>query len=176
MPSNASSDESTLPNSTTYFPAGLLNWAGHRGGGVRRLFDDKSGRPGGAVIETNLVARLHQWAASFASESSQTPRVVMLVGGPGNGKTEAVEATLLKLDEALGCYGRLISELAAAFHPEEGHAVPRCVSIEVGDISTRKLRLDVVQDASVGSDGLPPARLLVADCIGGSGEDGGPGA
>ena len=37
------------------FPEGLLDWSGSRSGGVRRLFDDKSGRPGGIVIETPLI-------------------------------------------------------------------------------------------------------------------------
>src|ERR1700732_4362919 len=81
------------------FPSGLLDWAGHRGGGVRRLFDPSSGRPGEAVFETNLLSRLREWARRIATAEQGTPRVVLLVGAPGNGKTEAVEATIGELDE-----------------------------------------------------------------------------
>ncbi len=54
-PTISSSD---IAKGTSLFPAGLLDWAGHRGGGVRRLFDENSGRPAGEVIETMLLARL----------------------------------------------------------------------------------------------------------------------
>ena len=40
------------------FPAGLQDWTGNRSGGVRRLFDDTSGRPGDTVLTTNLLDRL----------------------------------------------------------------------------------------------------------------------
>ena len=45
------------------FPAQLLNWAGNRSGGVRRLFDELSGRPSATVFRTNLLARIQQWCA-----------------------------------------------------------------------------------------------------------------
>lgn len=83
------------------YPSGLLQWAGHHSGGARRLFDERSGRPTGNVLATNLLSRLRRWASSFGSSSDGSPRVVILVGGPGNGKTEAVESTLGWLDESL---------------------------------------------------------------------------
>lgn len=165
MPGDTRDDNSVLAQNPTSFPSALLDWAGNRGGGVRRLFDDGSGRPGGVVIETNLVSRLKRWAASVAVEGLSTPRIVMLVGGPGNGKTEAIEATLSELDRELACDGQLIQQLAAAFHPKMGQAVPRRVSVEVRAVCSpgRQLLLDVVQDASVGADGVSPAELLVAE-------------
>ena len=148
------------------YPAGLLDWAGNRGGGVRRLFDPSSGRPGEEVFETNLLCRLRDWARRIAMADNGAPRVVLLVGGPGNGKTEAVEATIEELDKALNCSGALIAELATFYHPPEGKAVPRLVAVNAGATShpARGLRIEVVQDASVGAQGSKsPAILLVEE-------------
>nr|WP_249803750.1 zeta toxin family protein [Bradyrhizobium sp. 21] len=144
----------------------MLDWAGHRGGGVRRLFDPSSGRPGEAVFETNLLSRLRDWAQRIAAAEQGTPRVVLLVGGPGNGKTEAVEATIGDLDVALNCRGALVEELAKSYHPPQGKAVPRLVAVDAGAASqpVRDLRIEVVQDASVGGQGNhTPAMLLVQE-------------
>lgn len=150
--------------STRPFPVGLLDWAGHRGGGVRRMFDTGSGRPGNEIFETNLLSRLRQWARRVADGDTSAPRVVLLVGGPGNGKTEAVEATIEELDEALGCGGRLVTSLSGFFRPPSGIPVPRLVAIEAGQLACppRDLKIDVVQDASVGREGerSPPSLLV----------------
>lgn len=93
------------------FPVELLNWAGHRGGGVKRLFYTKSGRPSGEIIHTRLLTRLGEWATAIPSAVLGSPRVVLLVGGPGNGKTEAVEFTIHSIDAALGLSGVLVQNL-----------------------------------------------------------------
>ncbi len=149
---------------TARYPAQLLEWAGNRSGGVRRPFDEGSGRPGEQVFRTNLLARLEQWCSEIGSALSHAPRVVLLVGGPGNGKTEAIETTMGWLDAALGCEGALFAELATHFRPEEGK-VPRMISVDAGVHASpaRALRLSIVQDASsvAGSTGRTPAGLLV---------------
>ena len=145
------------------FPSGLLDWAGNRSGGVRRLFDAHSGRPGKAVFETNLLHRLRAWVERVARCEPDAPRMVLLVGGPGNGKTEAVEATAEQLDVALNCDGALLSALSTAYHPSSG-IVDRVVRIDAGSLAmpSRKLDLSIVADASVsGARGDTPARLLV---------------
>mgnify|MGYP000161318324 CR=1 FL=1 len=155
-------------NPAPAFPAQLLDWAGNRSGGVRRPFDESSGRPGGQqVFKTNLLAKLHDWCTEIGAGGQSAPRVVMLVGGPGNGKTEAVETTMGWLDTALGCGGRLVGELAKAFQPGQGK-VPRRVSIGVGALARPErpgLRLSVVQDASVvaGTSGRSAAALLLEE-------------
>jgi hypothetical protein len=144
------------------FPSGLLEWAGNRGGGVRRLFDPRSGRPGEAIFETNLLQRLRNWVERLARCDPDTPQVVLLVGGPGNGKTEAIETTVEQLDVALGCDGALMMGLATAYHPSSG-IVDRVVSIDAGSLATppRELALSLVADASVG--GRSAASLLVTE-------------
>jgi hypothetical protein len=155
----------TPTKDATPYPAGLLDWAGHRGGGVRRLFDKNSGRPGEAIFETNLLHRLRGWTKEIANQSTTAPRVVLLVGGPGNGKTEAVETTIAELDQALGAGGQVGDTLKVAFHPPAGEPVPRLVTIDAGSVASppRQLRLDVVQDASVGGRGGRSAAMALVD-------------
>lgn len=146
------------------FPAQLLSWAGNRSGGVRRLFDEQSGRPGEAVFRTNLLSRLQQWCADIGSGKEGTPRVVLLVGGPGNGKTEAIETTMVSLDGTLGCDGKLVAALQSAFAPD-GQKVPRTITVDVGALAStpRTIPLSIVQDASVVSGGLTHASLLLQE-------------
>jgi hypothetical protein len=147
------------------FPAQLLNWAGNRSGGVRRLFDASSGRPGKDVFETNLLHRLEAWAGSIASGPDSAPRILLLVGGPGNGKTEAIESTVGWLDAALGANGKLEGELRKSFFPPEGAAVPRLVRVETAGLGSGLPRLDlsIVQDATavVHSAGKQAPQILL---------------
>lgn len=146
------------------FPAQLLNWAGNRSGGVRRLFDNSSGRPGGTVYQTNLLHLLKSWAESIAA-GQEVPRILLLIGGPGNGKTEAIESTVGWIDQALCAGGELSDALRASFFPSDGAAVPRLVRIDARaqGLSPRPLALSIVQDASavVGANGKQASQLLL---------------
>lgn len=134
----------------TRFPREFIEWAGHHSGGVKRLFDDLSGRPGRELLRTNLITRLEAWASDVASGRPGTPRILLLVGGPGNGKTEAIEHTIKCLDDSLGAGGRLVSRLAREFHPPGDTLVPRTVRMDAGVMAlpARELDLSIVQDAS----------------------------
>lgn len=151
----------------TSFPAALVDWAGHHSGGVKRLLDKDSGQPNKQLLRTNLLARLQDWSKRLPVESASIPRIVLLVGGPGNGKTEAIESTIHWLDSSLDCEGRLIDELSAAFHPSVGFAVPRLVSVNAGRLakSNTSLSLDIVQDASAtaGHEGSTASVLLIEE-------------
>lgn len=153
--------QGTLPP----FPRALVDWAGNHSGGVKRLFDSNSGRPARDLLKTNLLARLESWAASLAAGDSSCPRVVLLVGGPGNGKTEAIESTIRWLDANLQCEGRLVDELDRSFHRTGG--IPRVVTADAGILSrkSRELHLKIVQDASatVGREGVSAASLLIEE-------------
>lgn len=158
---------SSTPSGSPQFPKDLVDWAGHHSGGVKRLFDDNSGRPGKSLLRTNLLAKLESWSQQVAAGAPETPRLLLLVGGPGNGKTEAIESTIKWLDEGLACQGRLIQVLIDAFHPQSGQAVARKVEIDAGKIAghARPLELSIVQDASAtaGSEGKSAPRLLIEE-------------
>lgn len=147
------------------YPAQLLNWSGNRSGGVRRLFDPSSGRPGEGVFETNLLHRLEDWARATAVSPGTVPRILLLVGGPGNGKTEAIESTVSWLDEARGADGALIDKLRESFSPADGSFAPRLIRVDASAIGLGRTAfgLSIVQDASavVGTAGRQAAQLLL---------------
>jgi len=154
------------------FPAQLLNWAGNRSGGVRRPFDEGSGRPasggrGNGIFGTNLLVRLESWCKQIG-KGITAPRLILLVGGPGNGKTEAIENTLAWLDDALGCGGSLVDVLSSKFRPVVG-MVPRVISVDAGGHATPSregLDLSIVQDATVRTAEKSAAELLLEELEG----------
>lgn len=146
------------------YPAGLVEWSG-QSRGVRKLFYDSSGRPCRAVIETPLLTRVRDWAQSVVSDNT-SPRCLLLVGGPGNGKTEAIEALVRHIDEVLVANGKLVDEFSATYSGKNGTAIPRLVSAGLPDNVGKRSAICVVQDASVNdamSPGKSAAELLVGD-------------
>lgn len=154
---------------TPDFPQDLLEWSGHHAGGVKRLFDSESGRPGKQLLRTGLISRLENWASKLASGVPNTPRILLLVGGPGNGKTEAIEHTIFCIDDGMVARGNLLNELSKSFHPPHGQAVPRVISVDAGSLAAtpRELQLAIVQDASVtaGFEGRPAPELLIEELL-----------
>jgi hypothetical protein len=135
------------------FPAGLLKWAGHHGGGVKRPFHAGSGRPTGEHVETPVIARLRAWADALLAAPAITPTAVLLVGGPGNGKTDAVEVLIEYLDKGLRAEGRLVDECSRIYAATDGRLAPRQASITLQQLSVElppglPQRLCIIQDAS----------------------------
>src|SRR5690606_3863297 len=124
------------------YPVGLLDWAGHRRGGVKKPFDNTSGRPNGVVIHTRLTRKIDEWILNLNKNS---PRIILLIGGPGNGKTDALEYLITKIDSEFGSsyYDQIFKKIK-----EAGNISPRTVEIEldINHFGRRKLR--IVQDAS----------------------------
>lgn len=148
------------------YPTALRDWAGNQSGGVRRLFDTSSGRPTGEVLQTHLLAKLKRWTSALALGDEGLPRVLLLVGGPGNGKTEAIESTIDWIDQAFGCDGSLNSALRRQLLRADGEAVPRVASAELPKSlgSRERVRINIVQDASVEGGGQQSrAALLVSE-------------
>jgi hypothetical protein len=158
-------DESGLTG--IQFPRDLVEWAGNHSGGVKRLFDSHSGRPGKRLLRTNLISMLEAWTGQIASETPGTPRLLLLVGGPGNGKTEAIEHTIKCLDRGLAAEGKLLEKLSQTFHPPAGQAVPRTIQVDAGSLSAvpKSLELFIVQDASAtaGREERSASALLVEE-------------
>lgn len=133
-------------------PAGLLKWAGHREGGVKKPFQSGSGRPAGVQILTPLLERLHGWARELA-EGKKVPTSILLVGGPGNGKTDAVDGLVEYLDEQLGLNGKLYREFGTAYNGDDADKHPRRVDVDLEKLVANpedhlKRTLSIVQDAT----------------------------
>jgi hypothetical protein len=92
----------------------------------------------------------------------------LLVGGPGNGKTEAIEHTVLKLDSALGAQGELVESLGVQFVGKDGSPPPRLAKTDLPTLAGCREggHVAIVQDASAADITMPgksPAALLVRD-------------
>ncbi|WP_026935161.1 hypothetical protein [Christiangramia echinicola] len=140
------------------YPAGLLEWAGHRKGGVKKPFD-QTGRPTGSVIYTQLTHKIEAWVNSLDSDS---PRIILLIGGPGNGKTDALEHLISQIDiKYKSSYYQVISEKIQ----EAGNIAPRVVEIDLDENHFGKKKLKLVQDASTGKKGFTSGECLIDDII-----------
>ena len=149
------------------FPEGLARWSGHRDGGVRKPFKHDSGRPTGLQIETPLVKRLNDWVHGLVS-GDDVPRVLLLVGGPGNGKTDAVEGCIESFDVALGANGSLVNAFAEKYDVSDGMLPPRKAVVDLSTIqgnipSHIQTSISLVQDATEGdsSQNESPEELLL---------------
>jgi hypothetical protein len=139
------------------FPKGLFEWAGHKKGGVKKPFDAASGRPNGKVIETSLTKKIQEWVVSFDTNS---PRIILLVGGPGNGKTDSLEYLIDQIDEKYQTnYYESISELIKL----NGDLIQRNISIPLKQGPFKDNELIIVQDASTGSDNISCEQCLIND-------------
>ena len=142
-----------MPRNTNPWVVELLSWHGHDRGGVRVPFQANMGKPLGAVITTPLIAKVRRLAQDLATGRDNTPRWIFLVGGPGNGKSEAVEAFVQQLDDSVAAQGTLVGLVEAKFRPSP--ITPRRVTVDAHELATgageypqRVNKLILIQDAS----------------------------
>jgi hypothetical protein len=142
-------------NSDDFYPLGLLRWAGHRDGGVRKPFRSKSGRPTGSRIVTPLVTKLQDWTKDLLTGDQETPTSVILVGGPGNGKTDAIETCIEFLDDGLHANGVLMEAFAQKYEIAGDEVPPRKVIVDLEKLGIplpnhMRRTITLVQDATEG--------------------------
>lgn len=134
------------------YPEGLINWSGAKKGGVRQPFQETTGRPVREQLMTPLVERLSAWVASITTGSSGTPSAILLVGGPGNGKTDAVEGAIETFDRLSGANGNLVSEFAAQYESHSESLPPRRTEVRFDGLVPKDSPLApiirLVQDAT----------------------------
>ena len=143
----------------------LMAWHPSADAGVRIPFKD-SARPLEHRIETPLIERLRDHAHRLAA-GEVVPRVILLVGGSGNGKTDAIEAYIEELDGATGASGKLLDAVRRDFFSPGGlpsWLVELDVLAEVGsDLGIG--RLFVLQDASASQDPAGDAATRLVDLL-----------
>ncbi len=135
------------------YPLGFVNWSGSKKGGVRHPFKENSGRPAGEKIETPLTIKLENWVDGIVNGGVENPpRAILLIGGPGNGKTDAVEGCIEAFDNAINANGALTNRFAEQYTTQEGKLPPRKSIVVFSDLwkSNRGVQAEIhlVQDAT----------------------------
>ena len=146
------------------FPDRCLNWLASREGSVRRPFVDGSGRPGGQIIETQLIKKLAELANAMVEEKVQTPSLILLAGGAGNGKSEALEFFLKQLARGAADPEAFVSDMRARFESRE-RAIDIPLHSVCGNDPSAHALLRVVQDASEGDQSANRAGTLLLQDI-----------
>lgn len=136
--------------SQALFPDAFLAWSGSRDAVVKRPFEKKSGRPTGKIIKTNLIKKLSIWAKDLIA-GNNVPNALFLIGGPGNGKTDAVEFALHEILKQIHGGDEALLELTSKF--TQADHLPRQVFLEY-PISKYE-GIMVVQDATIQDIGKP---------------------
>ncbi|MDA8632419.1 hypothetical protein N9L71_01570 [Verrucomicrobiales bacterium] len=144
------------------YPDRFLSWMGSGSGSVKRPFNAEAGRPLGNVLETPLIKKLVQLASGLAA-GTDSPRLIILAGGAGNGKSDALEEFLTCLASHGPSTPSSIELLKTAFSTPE-----RVITLNAEEVfDGMKLpfkSLVVVQDATEGDDsGQTAGELLVRD-------------
>ena len=139
-------------------PDALMSWSGSASGAVQVVFEDKFGNPCRKAYETQLIRRIHS-LSTHVRDGKIAPKVIMLAGGAGNGKTHAVQHLLEQIAEDK-------SGLAAEFRKR---SKDRLVKFDLGGadraLFSKQIQgikqLWVVQDASEADpSGTSPEDLL----------------
>ena len=92
--------EEVIEYNEAQFPFKFFNWFSSMSGGVRRPLDEDSGRPLGNII---LEGQIHILINNMIDEYFQDKGkyICVLVGGPGNGKTDIMEYAAERFVERL---------------------------------------------------------------------------
>ena len=152
---------SDLDSVALTYPNAFEKWFGKGSGSVKRPFAANTGRPLGRVLKTPLLERLEVLAENIVSGKNK-PKLVMLAGGAGNGKSDALEEFLKALCQHAETTQKGLPILESAFA-----GGGRKVEISGSDIISPKSwlkQLAIIQDATEGNDtGSSTGRLLAED-------------
>lgn len=134
------------------YPEGLINWSGAKDGGVRKPFQKQTGRPVKEQLTTPLVEKLSAWVGSILKGEPEAPTAILLVGGPGNGKTDAVEGAIENFDKLSGANGQLLAKFAEQYELHSDSLPPRRTEVMLDSqafgLSTVTPTIRLVQDAT----------------------------
>ncbi len=140
------SNEELNPEAEMLFPAAFSRWSGAKESAVKTPFTSVKS-PIKRTIETTLVARLRNWAKNIVSGESE-PRAVFLVGGAGNGKSEAIEFVIREIASHLDTGDELLRFFQGEFSINEQRKFFERKVVFPGKIGQYN-GLVLVQDASV---------------------------
>jgi hypothetical protein len=118
-------------------------------------------------IVTPLVSRLREWSSKLVA-GEKVPRALLLVGGPGNGKTDAVEGCIEFFDQEISAQGNLTAAFSDKYNVGLGSLPPRKAVVDLSSLlptlpTYLQTSISLVQDATEGdsSNDYSPEELLL---------------
>ena len=130
--------EEVIEYNEAQFPFKFFNWFSSMSGGVRRPLDQDSGRPLGNII---IEGQIHELINTMIDEYAQKKGkyICVLVGGPGNGKTDIMEYAAERFVQRLGAdWEEVKLELQVGFSKNNRQSI----------VSIKNETLLLTQDAS----------------------------
>ena len=79
------------------YPEFFFRFSGSKHESVKKIGNAQSGWSMGSLIQSRLLSNLESLAENIRTGAHPNPACVFLVGGPGNGKTEAAEFFLRRV-------------------------------------------------------------------------------
>ena len=136
---------------------------------VSRSFSVKEVPSGFRWRDHNPAARPARVGDNSPRGESGTPKAVFLIGGPGDGKTEAVEFTIRALDESMNLGGMLIEEFGKPVSRPIGQSPGRLVRTERTQfpVQSKLQSIAIVQDEdpNLSKAIQPPLQLTCATTL-----------
>jgi hypothetical protein len=136
------------------FPFELTNWGANKPTAVRIPFSNQSGRPAGKVIKNKLINTLDDWINNPMKISN-----ILLIGGPGNGKTDALEYLMEGIITRYSLNPNIKSNLSKMVSENR-----RSLEIEISNSPLFPFKKIVaIPEASTGTESLSKEQALFAD-------------
>ncbi|MGB4770013.1 MAG: hypothetical protein WBP58_01050 [Chitinophagaceae bacterium] len=133
----------------------LFSWHGYKSGGVKIPFTDR-GKPTDETIKTDLIIMIDSLVEIICVGDLMKVPKIFFVGGPGNGKTEALEYLCLSLFSKMEVEHEYFQKLE--FEAKKGNRTIE-FSADFGMIK----RVKLVPDASVSYPELDSADSMLND-------------
>lgn len=137
----------------TKFPFNLTHWGANKPTAVRIPFSNKSGRPAGKVIKNKLIITLDEWI-----DSTDRINNILLIGGPGNGKTDALEYIIDGLINKYSLDSNIKDQLSSMVQTNQRNLV-----VHINSSSFPFKKIVAVPEASTGTDKLSKEEALYDD-------------
>lgn len=136
----------------------LLNWSGHRKGGVKIAFTDR-GLPTGKIVKTDLIEAIDDWVRDLEDMNKRSLNI-FFIGGPGNGKTEALEYSINTLFSRYNISNDVKEEIKL-----QASNSRRKIEVNIDNTELPFKKIILIQDASLGNITKSPALSMLDDFI-----------
>ncbi len=138
------------------FPDLLIEWGANKKSAVRIPFDSNSGRPIKDTIKNKLIETIDSWVDNPERISN-----ILLIGGPGNGKTDALEYIIMSLIDKYS----LDKTLVLNSLNEQITQNKRKLIVEVNKPDFPFVKIVAIPEASTGAAGMNKENALADDFI-----------